>query len=244
MTSTSSARITVERDAVSQSMSLLVENMSEEAQQQLGQWLPEIKEHAVKSIAELTRLQTSKRRPQIIVAAAIYQAFLEFENRTRFVLRTRFISGTLGLTLCSISQAYCNLFDRRVRVLSHRIERVRMLSEDPADLVSEIVASLMNALEEQTPEAVDWLAGVREDAISMVNSLERRQRASCEPDVLAAAAVFGAAQRQTTRAVVHVAQRDIAMACRYSQALVSKVWLRLFSEGRLSSITEIGRRGQ
>ncbi len=244
MASTSSTRMTVERDAVGLSMSLLLENMSEEARQQLGQWLPEIEVHAAKSIAGLTNQQTSKRRPKIIVAAAIYQAFLEFETRTRLILRTRFISEALGLTLCSVNQAYCHLFDKRVRILSHRIECVRMLTENPGDLVLEIIANLMNALEEQTPEAIDWLAGVREDAISMVNSLERNQRASCEPDVLAAAAVFGAVQRQTTRAVVHVAQKDIAMACRYSPALVSKVWLRLFCEGRLSSAVGTGRRGQ
>ena len=244
MVSTSSTRMTVERNAVSQSMLLLLENMSEEVQQQLDQWLPEIEEYAQQSISRLKNLQVSRRRPEIIAAAAIYRAFLEFENRTQVRAGTPFLSESLGITQCAMNDAYRALFDRRVKILSHRVKCIRMSSEDPADLVLEIVANLMNALEEQTPEAIDWLASVREDAISMLNSLERNQRASCEPDVLAAAAVFGAVQRQTTRAVVHVAQKDIAMACRYSPALVSKIWLRLFCEGRLSSIMVTERRGQ
>jgi vesicle coat complex subunit len=233
----------VERNAVSQSMSLLLESMNEQSRQQLDQWIPEIEEQAIKNIAGLTSYQISSRKQEILVAASLYQAFREFENRTRLIVRTPFFSKVLNLSSCSINQAYCRLFDRKVRVLHHRVECIRMLSEDPADLVVEIVASLVNALEEQAPRAIEWFAGVQKAAIVMVNALRKTQQETYEPDAIAAAAVFGAVQRQLAGEVIHVAQKDIAMTCRFSQAMVSKIWLELFCEGRLSSITKMEERG-
>jgi hypothetical protein len=226
--------MTVERDAVSQSMSLLLENMSEQAQARLAQWLPEIEEQAVQSITQLTNQQVSRRRPEIIAVAALYRAFLEFESRTGVRVRTPFLSEALGVALCSISSVYHALFNKKVKVLNHRIELIRMLSNDPADLVIEVIDSLQNALEEQTSRTKEYFTCVQADAISMVSSLEKKQYATYDPDVLAAAAVFGAIQQQPTREVVHVSQIGIAMTNRFSPAMLSKVWLELLYEGRLS----------
>jgi hypothetical protein len=234
MTSTSGMRMIVERDAVSQSMSLLLESMNERAREQLDQWVPEIEEHAVRSIADLRGTRPTRRRPEILAAAALYQAFLEFESRTRLAVRTPFLSEVLGLRPCSVNQAYLKLFDRKVRVLHHRVESIPMLSDEPADLVVEIVASLVDALEEQTPSTVEWFAGVQQDAIIMVNTLRSRQREAYDCDTIAAAAVFGAVQRQLAGKVVYITQKDIALTCRASQALVSKIWLELFCEGNIS----------
>jgi hypothetical protein len=238
MTLISSTRMTAERDAVSQSTSLLVKNMNDEARERLEQWIPEIEEHAVRSIAELPYILAARRRPEILAAAALYQAFLEFESRTGLAVRTPYLSEALGIKLCSLSEAYGKLFDRKVRVLHHNIECIQMLSDDPADLVKEVIASLVSALEEQNPTAADWFAEVQEDAIVMVDSLKKQQQGTYEPDVIAAAAVFGAIRRQTAQEVVHVAQKDIAQTCRFSPSLVSKVWLEFFCERRLSSIID------
>lgn len=244
MASISSTRVTAERDVVSKSMPVLLDSMSEEERQQLDQWLSEIEEYAQQSIARLKNIQVSRRRPEIIAAAAIYQSFLEFENRTQVQVRIPFISKSLGITPCATNEAYRALFDRRVKIQSHRVGCIRMSSEVPTNLVMEIVDSLQNALEEQTSRTADWLVSVQAEAISMVGSLTDAQRASYDPDVLAAAAIYGAIQMQPSRDVVQVAQKDIALTCRCSAAMVSKVWLNLFCEGRLSRTVDTERRGK
>jgi hypothetical protein len=244
MASTSSTRMAVERDAVSQSMSLLLESMNEEIRAQLDRWIPEIEDHAVRSIAELPSTRILRRRPEILAAAALYQAFLEFESRTRLAVRTPFLSETLGLTLCSVNQAYRRLFDRRVSVRTQMVKCVSRPSDDLSDLVVEVSVNLQNALERQSPETDQWFAEVERDAMSMANALTDSQRATYENDVIAAAAVYGATQRQPTQPIVHMAQKDIALTCRFSPAMLSKVWLELFCEGSISSIIDTGVRGK
>ncbi len=240
----SSMRMAVERDMVSQSMSVLLGSMKEEVRRQLDQWLSEIEEHAQQSIACLKNVQVSRRRPEIVAAAAIYQSFLVFESRTRVQVTTPFLCKSLGITPCATNEAYRVLFDRRVKIQSHRVGCIRMSSEVPADLVKEIIDSLQNALEERTSRTAEWFVSVQAEAISMVGSLTDAQRASYDPDVLAAAAVYGAIQMQPSQNVVQVAQKDIALTCRCSGAMVSKVWLNIFREGNVSNASTTGRRGQ
>jgi hypothetical protein len=152
MASTSRRRIVVERDAVSQSMSVLLESMSEENREQLDQWIPEIEEHAIKSIAELPSSVIGKRRPEILAAASLYHSFLEFESRTRLAIRTPFLSRVLDFVLCSVNQAYRTLFDRRIMVRASVLESISTPTAEPSKLVAEIITILKSALEKQIQE--------------------------------------------------------------------------------------------
>ncbi len=240
MASTSSTRMAVERDAVSQSMSLLLENMSEEAQQILDQWLPEIEDFAVSSISKLSNNSIAKHRPEIFVAAAIYKAFMEYEGRTRLAVRSPFLSEALGVKTCTMNQSYRKFFDRRARVQTYSIDPVRSSGIDVSDLVGEVVASLQNALESRTSEINQWFVEIKRDATSLAESMTDDQRRYYDDILIAAAAVYGATQGHPTQTVVQVAQRDVALTCGFSPVMLSKVWLELFCEGRLFSITEIG----
>ncbi|MGY5872519.1 MAG: hypothetical protein RTV72_09755 [Candidatus Thorarchaeota archaeon] len=220
-----------ERDASSQVLTLIIEKMNEEDRKQVDPFIPEIEEHIQQRLAEVHPRRTTRRKMEAVRAAAAYDAFLMFENRTKVRMRTPMMAKALGVPVPRINTTWKVLFDVRVMIDRSRLERIYTTDESAGERVSMVIQTLMRALEENTKESEEWFSEIEKEAISLVEQVNHEGH---HPDVVAGAAVYGAIKYDTNIPAAHIAQRDVAYACCYSSAMISKVWLDLFNEGSIS----------
>jgi len=177
--------------------------------------------------------RTKRRKLAIVRAAAAYDAFLMFEKRTRVKIRTQFISEALGVAICSMNATWRALFDSRVKVDLSRVTGIYVTDQKIPEIVTMIVHALQKALEKNTPETDTWFKTIETLAIALI---EQTSVDGYRPEVIAAAAVYGAVQHDTGISVVSIAKQEIDYACTYSASAINQAWVELFKERSISSI--------
>jgi len=144
--------------AVSEVMNRLAEKLENDQREKLSHWVKIIEEHADKIVLELTPAQLKRRKPEVVAAAAVYDAFLEFESRTTIKLRLPVMHEALGQSTCSINTTWNRLFDNRVSLMGDYLDEVYVEKNGLlSDAISSVIHALTRAIHKSTPEVKNWL---------------------------------------------------------------------------------------
>ena len=230
MASTSSTCVNTKRDADSQVLSPILDKLDEESLKKLEPFITEIQEHIQQMIASVPQKKLRHRSREGMMAAAIYDTFLIFEQRSKVRVRSEFIAGCLGIHTSALNKNWRVLFDTRVKLNWQRIECVTGCNENLDELISEVVQSLHDALEEKTLELLSWFTKIEEEAKDILECLNKRRIIEYPPEIVAATAVYGAIQNKG-KPMVQLSQRDLSFTCSCSPPMISKVWRKLFHTG-------------
>ncbi len=233
MASTSSTSVTTKRDTNPQVLSPILERLDEESLKRLEPFIPELEEHIQQTVASVPQKKLRHRSREAMLSAAIYDTFLFFEKRTKVRVRSEFIAECLGVLMGALNQNWRVLFDIRVKFDIRRIESISGENDDLDELISEVVQSLQEALEEKTPQVKKWFANIEEEAKDSLKCLNRERFGDFPAEVIAATAVYGAIQCEG-KPLVQLSQRDVSYTCQFSSQMISKVWKELFHEGSIS----------
>ncbi|MBA7563143.1 hypothetical protein ES708_04796 [subsurface metagenome] len=231
MASTSS--MTTKRDTESLVLLPILEKLDEESLKKLEPFLTEIEEHIQQTVSSVPQKKLRHRNREALMSAAIYDTFLAFEKRTMVRVRSEFIAECHGILMCVINQNWRVLFDARVKLDNNRIEIISGKSQDIDKLISEVVHSLQDALEEKTPELQKWFTKIEEEAKELLTCLNRERFGDYPAEVIATTAVYGAVQCEG-KPLVQLSQKIMSLTCSFSPQMIGKVWKELFHMGRIS----------
>ncbi len=214
--------------ALSEVMNLLVDKIEDDQREKLSHWIKLIEEYAEKIVHALTPAQLRRRKPEVVAAAAVYDAFLEFESRTNIKLGLPMIHEALGQSPCSINTTWNRLFDNRASLMGDYLDEVYIDKKGlPADAVSSVIQGLTRAVYELTPEVKKWLEKIEIGAIELTQSL-KPDIVNKDPLLIAVTVVYAAIQRHHGKMMVRISQRDLSLLSTSSPAMISKCWLDLF----------------
>ena len=214
--------------AVSEVMNRLVEKLEDDQREKISHWIKLIEEHAEKIVQTLTHAQLKRRKPEVVAAAAVYDAFLEFESRTTIKLRLPMMHEALGHSHCSINTTWIRLFDNRASLMGDYLDRVYIEKNGlPSDAVSSVIHTLTRAIYEKTTEVKNWLEKIEIAAIELTQSL-KPDIASMDPLLIAVTVIYAAIQLHHGKKMVRISQRDLSLLSSYSPAIISRCWLELF----------------
>ncbi len=231
MASTSS--VITKRDTDSQVLAPILDKLDKESLKKLEPFIAEIEEHIQQTVASVPENKRKRRGREAMMSAAIYDTFRVFEKRTKVRVRSEFIADSLGILMSVVNQNWRILFDIRVKLDRRHIEIISGESEDPDKLISEVVQSLQEALDEKTPEVQAWFNIIEEEAKALLMCLDRKRMMDYPPEIVAVAAVYGVVHCKG-KPMVQLSQKIMSLTCSFSPAMISKVWLALFDEGRIS----------
>ena len=218
----------VSASAVSEVMSLLVEKLEDDQREKLSHWIKLIEEHAEKIVHALTPAQLKRRKPEVVAAAAIYDAFLEFESRTTIKLRLPMIQEALSQSSCTINTTWNRLFDNRASLMGDYLDRVYIEKNGLlSDAVSTVIHALTKAVYGLTTEVKNWLEKIEIESIELIQSLNP-DIVSRDQLLIAVTIVYAAIQRHHGKMKVRISQRDLSLLSTSSPAMISKCWLELF----------------
>lgn len=208
----------------------LLEKSIDGEKERVNGWISQIEEYADDIIRRLTPKQVSRRNPEIIAAAALYDAFLEFESRTNVTVRLPQLQESLGLSACSINTAWKSLFDIR-SVLRKDYLFTAYTNEDraTAKTIGEVIRNITRALVEATPEIQAWIDEIEIKANQILDEVNQDMAANYDHILLATTAVYAAIQKYHGKPKIQISQRDFAQLCDFSPAMVSKIWLDFFA---------------
>jgi hypothetical protein len=165
-----------------------------------------------------------------LIAAAIYDAFLEFDSRADVAVRLPLLKEIFGLTLCSINSTWTNLFDDRVLLRKDFLIPVygtRNISS--GDAVGLLLTNIKRAIIKGTSEVETWMGEIYRLSLEMLDSVDRSKAIEFDTVLVGAAAIYAAIQRYPGKPRIQISQRDLAQFCNHSPSMLSKVWLKLFS---------------
>ena len=213
--------------AVSEVMNRLVEKLENDQREKLSHWIKIIEEYAEKIVLELTPAQLKRRKPEVVAAAAVYDAFLEFESRTTIKLRLPLMHEALGQSTCSINTTWNRLFDNRGSLMGDYLDEVYIEKNGMlSDAISPVIRALTRAVHKLTPEVKNWLEKIEIEAIELTQSLKPEN--SWDTLLIAVTVVYAAIQRHHGKMMIRISQRDLSLLSTSSPAMVSKCWLELF----------------
>lgn len=214
--------------AVSEVMNHIVEKLEDGQREKLAQWIKLIEEHAEKIVQNLTPGQLKRRKPEVVAAAAVYDAFLEFECRTTIKLGLPTMHKALGQSPCSINTTWIRLFDNRASLMGDYLDRVYIEKNGlPSAAVSRVIQALTKAVYEMTPEVKKWLEKIEIEATELTQSL-KPDIVNRDPLLIAVTVIYAAIQRHHGKMMVRISQRDLSLLSTSSPAMISKCWLELF----------------
>ena len=214
--------------AVSEVMNLIVDKIEDDQREKLSHWIKLIEEHAEKIVHALTPAQLKRRKPEVVAAAAVYDAFLEFESRTTIKLRLPMMQEALSQSPCTINTTWNRLFDNRASLMGDYLDRVYIEKNGLlSDAVSSVIQALTKAVYEMTTEVKKWLEKIEIEAIELARSL-KSDIVSRDPLLIAVTVIYAAIQRHHGKMMVRISQRDLSLLSTSSPAMISKCWLKLF----------------
>jgi hypothetical protein len=233
MESTSiSIQITVEKRIVSEMLVLILEKLSNEERERIDSWLPLIEEHAEKLILELKKTIANSRKLEIIAAASIYDAFLEYESRTAVKVRLPLMKETLSLRPCSINATWTRLFNNRVLLRRDFLNPVYSNgSISFQDAVYRVLTNITRAITEKNDEVKIWIAEIHALACELLDTTDKTKAVEYDSVLVGTAAIYAAIRRYPGKPRIQISQRDLAQFCCHSPAMLSRVWLELYTRG-------------
>ncbi|MFW9960453.1 MAG: hypothetical protein ACFFDV_05510 [Candidatus Thorarchaeota archaeon] len=233
MASTSiGVQVTDEKNTITQMLAAIMEMLTEEERGKIDSWLSLIEDHAEQCILSLKRKTASKRRREILTAAALYDAFLEFESRTLVKIRLPLMKDALSLTLCSINSVWTQLFDNRMFLRKDYLYPVYSnTSFNPERAVDAVLTNVSRAISEKKDDVETWITEIRILASKCLETMDHEKAEDYDSLLVGTAAIYAAIRSYPGKPRIHVSQRDLAQFCNHSPAMLSKVWLELFASG-------------
>ncbi|TFH08966.1 MAG: hypothetical protein E4H14_05365 [Candidatus Thorarchaeota archaeon] len=214
---------------VSDVTNLIVEKLDEFQREKLSQWVKIIEEHAERAVRNLTPTQLKRRKIEVVAAAAIYDAFLEFEGKTGVKLSLRQIHEPLGRTLCIINTTWNRLFDNRGSLRGDQLDVVHVgKSESVSDAITNVMQAITKAIDGFTPLMNKWLDDIRIKAIELSQSVPDNIVKRYDTLTDAVIIIYAAIQHHHGKMQVQISQRDLSLLSGTSPALISKCWVDFF----------------
>lgn len=218
--------------AVSHAMTVLIQGFSEEQREKLSQWVVSIEDTAEAKIQNLHRQMPNKlkrKNPEVLAAAAIYDTFLEYESRTDVKLGLNLMQNSLGLTGCSINNAWSRLFDNRVFVRGSFLHLKYEEREGKLDdVISNVIQALKKAADSPTEEALKWLHEIRKEALEISSTIPSYSQDRYDVLLVASAVIYAAAKQHVGKMMFQFGQRELSLLASTSPAMISKCWLDIF----------------
>jgi hypothetical protein len=215
--------------AVSDVMNFVVEKLDDPEREKLSHWMKPIEEHAEKIIRNLMPAQLKRRKMEVVAAAAVYDAFLEFESRTSVRLGLPLMHEALGRSQCSINTTWNKLFDSRGSLRGEQLGVVYVDKNGSlADAIANVMQALAKAVDEVTPIMNRWLEDIRTEAIELSQLVSPDIVKNYDPLTGAVTIIYAAIQRHHGKMQVRIAQRNLSLLSATSPALISKCWIELF----------------
>ena len=215
--------------AVSEVISLLVENLEDDQKESLALWTKLIEEYAETIVQGLTPAQLKRRKPEVVAAAAVYDAFLEFESRTNIRMSLPMMHEALRRSQCSINTTWNRLFDIRVSLRGERLDEVYFEKNGLlSDAISSVILTLSKAIDSLTPELKDWLERIETEAIELMQSLSPDIVNMYGHPIAAVTVIYAAMHRHHGKILIRISQRDLSIISATSQAMISRCWIELF----------------
>ncbi|TFG32279.1 hypothetical protein EU528_03845 [Candidatus Thorarchaeota archaeon] len=213
---------------VSEVMNLIVEKMNDPEREKLSHWMKPIEEYAEKIIRNLTPVQLKRRKMDVVAAAALYDAFLEFESRTSVGLGLPLMHEALGRSQCNINTTWKKLFDNRGSLRGEELDVVYVEKDGSiADAIPNVVQALTNAVDGITPVMKMWLENIRIEAVELSRLVSPDIKKNYDTLTAAVAIIYATIQRHHGKMQVRIAQRDLSLLSATSPALISKCWIEL-----------------
>jgi hypothetical protein len=215
--------------AVSDVMNLLVEKLDDTQREKLSHWIKLIEEHAESVVRNLTPAQLKRRKMEVVSAAAVYDAFLEFESRTTVKLRLPLMHEALGRSQCTINTTWNKLFDSRGALRGNQLDVVYISkSGSLTDAISNVIQALAKAVDKLTPEISKWLDDIKTEAIELTQSVPQDIVNNYDTLTGAVTIIYAAIQHHHGKMQVKISQRDLSLLSATSPALISKCWIDFF----------------
>jgi len=216
---------------VSDIMNLIVEKVDDAQKKKLSQWIKLIEEHAERIMRNLTPVQLKRRKIEVVAAAAIYDAFLEFESRTGVKLKLPQLHKALGQSQCSINTTWINLFDSRGSLRGDRLDVVYVdKSGSLSDAIANVMQALTKAVDVLTPTINKWLEDIKTEAIELSQSIPDSIVKKYDNLTGAVTTIYASIQHHHGKMQVRLAQRDLSLLSATSSAMISKCWIDLFDK--------------
>jgi len=208
----------------------LLEKLDVTEREKMSAWIPLIEEHAEQLIHGLRRRTTSKRMPEILVAAALYDAFLEYESRTHVRCRLSLMREIFGLSTCSINAAWIHLFNNRATLRKGYSNPVNGNENyDYGEAVDAILANITRAVVGMTEAVEAYINQIQEQACQLFETMDCAKAEEYDSVLVAAAAIYAAICTLHGKRRIQVSQRNLSDFCSCSPSMLSKVWLGLFA---------------
>ena len=213
----------------SEMITLLVENLEEDQRKNLEPWIESIEEYAERIMTELSPTQLKRRKIEVVAAAAVYDAFLEFESRTNVKLRLPMMHEALKRSPCSINTTWGLLFDKRASLRGELLDEVYAEKNGILkDAISNVIQGLQRAVDDKTSRVLKWLEEIKMKAIELSQHQPPVIVSNYDLLVVAAAIIYAAIQQYHGKTVIRIAQRDLALLSASSPAMISKCWVEFF----------------
>ena len=214
---------------VSNIVSRLLDSFTEIQKKRLSQWIKDIESVADENVQRLLPNQKKRRQPEIIAAAAVYDAILQYESRTQVRVPLSHMQTALGLSACSINTAWKRLFDTRVFLRGEKLDVVYAGKDDSAlDVIPNVIQSLRKAAKEDTEEVRSWLAEIEKEAIELTKTIPPSTGKNYDALLVAVTAIYAAIQLYHGKSVIPIGQKDMSILGATSSSMISKCWLEFF----------------
>ncbi len=219
-----------EKNLVADMIAVLIEKLNETERERMSAWIPLVEEHAEQLVHGLRRKTTSKRMPEILTAAALYDAFLEYESRTHVRCRLSLMRETFRLSTCSINAAWNQLFNNRATLRKGCLNSVYGNEySDYREAVDAVLASITRAVVEMTEDVETYVNQIREQVCQLFGRMDSTKAEEYDPILVAGAAVYSAICTLDGKRRIQISQRDLSDLCNCSPSMLSNVWLALFA---------------
>jgi hypothetical protein len=211
-------------------MTRILENLVDDEKENLSQWIKDIETAADEKVRKLSPKQMNKRNPETVTAAAVYDAFLQFESRTNVKVGFKQMQIALGRSACSINTAWKRLFDNRVYLRGEFLDLVYTDRHGTvSDAISKVIQALKNAAETDTQEVALWLAEIETEAVELFKTLSPSTTKRYDALLIAITTIYTAVQRYHGKILIPIGQKDLSLLAATSPAMISKCWIEFFN---------------
>ena len=218
-----------EKSVISDVVNRICDNIGKAAKDRILPWIPEIEEYTKHLIENLRQKDAQRRKADVLLAAAVYDAFLEFESRTRTSVGLPIFEKALDLRACSINSTWTKLFDSRTELSLELLDTV-YLQRDQA--IEEGIHLIINKLERaginKTTQTTEWLQVIQKNALELYAELSNGRYSEFDPMVIAVVLIYAAMKFHHGKMAIKIAQKNLADLSGFSTSQVSKCWVNLF----------------
>jgi hypothetical protein len=219
-----------EKNQSSMMIASIYESLSTDMKKQLEQWLPLIEDYTEQIIIKQGKKELSRRKPEILIAAAIYDAFLTFESRSNVAIRLPLLKEVFSLNQCSINSTWIKLFDGRGLLRKDFLNPVYVAKDcSLEEAVYAVIKNIRRALIKPTSEILTWIDEIYQRSLEILESIDRAEAMKLDAVLVGTSAIYAAIRNYPGKSRIQVSQRDLAEFCNHSPSMLSKVWLDLFS---------------